>query len=142
MQEINNPDKTIVAKVDGEDREFKMYYGLLNELMTTVRDLSDISLFFVDPDVRNHALTAILSQRDPRGKKLNTVGPEDVQIEFEELEKILNWAAAHVTAFFIRNLVQLTKQMQAIPGIAPSTPQESGSQAELPLTPISSGSPS
>ena len=131
MPEINTPDKTISISINGEDREFKMYYGLLNELMTTVRDLNDISLFFVNQEIRNEALVAILSVRDKNGKKIETIDPEGIDVDFEDLEKLLVWATSHVTAFFIRNLVQLTQQIQKIPRApeeTPSTSTPTGSQ--------------
>lgn len=115
MPEVNTPDKTFTIKVDGADRTFTMYYGLLNELLTLVRDLNQVSAFFTEPEVRNASLTSLLSERDSKGKKIKEVGPEEVNVDFEDLENLLAWATAHVTAFFIRNLIKLTKNMQALP---------------------------
>lgn len=134
-EKVNSPDKLITISINGESKEFKMYYGLLNELVGHLNDLSKVGDIYTDTDTRNKVLVSILSPRDKNGKRIGSdVGPEDIDVEYEDIESLLSWAASHVTAFFIRNLVRLTDQIQAIPGATvpvenPSTYTSNGSES-------------
>ena len=61
----NTPDKILKFEANGEEREVKMTYGLLNELVSMVGDIEEIAKFYVDQNLRNQVLVAVLSQRSP-----------------------------------------------------------------------------
>lgn len=109
------PDKVITFTADGEEREVKMTYGLLNELVNLIKEIEEVSKFFVDEKIRNAVLAAVLAQRAPNGKVTSKVNVDDIELELEAIDEILAWASAHVTGFFIRSLTNLAKRVNALP---------------------------
>lgn len=109
------PDKILTFKVGETDREVKMTYGLLDELVNYVKDINEIATFFVDQETRNKVLVSILSDRTPTGKIITKANLEELDVDLEVIDEILAWAASHVTAFFIRSLSNLAKKVQQFP---------------------------
>ena len=109
------PNKTITVTLNGVEREVKMSYGLLNELISMVSDIEEIAKFYVDETLRNKALVAVLSERTPAGKITAAVQMDETDIDIEDIDKLLSWVAAHVTGFFIRSLTNLADKMKDFP---------------------------
>lgn len=128
------PDKTLTIKVNNTEREIKMTYGLLDEIVGQVKDIDQIGNFFIDQDTRNKVLTAVLSDRTASGKITNKINADDVEIELEDVDAVLAWAASHVTSFFIRSLTNLAARVKQFPmedqqALAPqSTESSTGSK--------------
>lgn len=121
MSKPNTPSKTITIKVDNNDRELFMSYGLLNELLRLIPDTNLIALVYTDPDIRNKIIEQVLADRSPTGK-ITTMRPFDMYIvEQEAVEEMLEWVVEHVTAFFIRVIAVLTKKVET-PSLTEQTP--------------------
>lgn len=129
----NTPPKTITVTANGAEREIKMTYGLLNELVSMVGDIEEIAKFYVDETLRNKALVSVLSERSNTGKITAKADMEEIDIEIEDIDQLLSWVAAHVTGFFIRSLTNLADKMKDFPTehltlqALESTPQSPGS---------------
>lgn len=113
--EATTPDKILTIEVNGAKRDIKMTYGLLNELLRAVPNIDNVASVFADPEARTTVLKAVLAERSSTGRVTTEVDPEDVNIEIETVDDILSWAAAHVTSFFMRSLINLTKQVNRLP---------------------------
>lgn len=105
------PSKTLTVKVDGNEREILMSYGLQDQLLRLIRDTNEIGNIYADPDVRNAIIEQILAERSPSGKIINKRTFDDYILEVEDAETILAWAVDHITAFFIRVIGVLDKKM-------------------------------
>jgi hypothetical protein len=95
---------TFAVKVNGEDREIFMSFGLLNELTTVVGDPGAIASITLNPEMRNKVLESALAKRKPSGKIEEPVDMDDLDISIDEAEKLLDWVSGHVMSFFVRSL--------------------------------------
>ena len=115
-------EETITIEMfDGTEKEFFMSYGLLSELTKLTPNLDVTSELYSDPELRGKFLSAIVSERTRTGKVLNKIDVLDFEAHNDELERLLAWGQANVTAFFIRNLQRFAEQMQALNPESPST---------------------
>lgn len=117
-EEVNKvAEPTITLKIGGEDQEFLMSWGLLDELTQMVKDLDQLGEFFSNPEMRTKVLSAVLSLRTKTGKitERRDVLDVDLDDQLEAIDEILSWAAAHVTGFFIRSLSKLSERVERIP---------------------------
>ena len=126
----------IIVKVNGEDREIFMSFGLLNELTKIVEDPARVTAISVDNDLRDMVLKSLLATRKVSGKVENPCDLDDTEISVEDVERLLAWGAEHTLGFFLRSLqkvMELTKknekEMTALASFA------SGSQGSTSETP-------
>lgn len=96
--------ETFTLKVNGEDREVFMSFGLLNELTTIVGDPGAIASLTLNPEMRNKVLAAALAKRKKSGKVEETIDIDDVDITITDMENVLDWVSGHVMSFFVRSL--------------------------------------
>ena len=96
--------ETFQVKVNGEDREIFMSFGLLNELTTIVGDPGAVAAITMNPEMRNKVLASALAKRKPSGKIEEKVDIDDVEITIKDVESLLDWVAGHVMSFFVRSL--------------------------------------
>ena len=105
----------IIVKVDEEDREIFMSFGLLNELTKIIKDPTRVSSVAVDFELREEVLTSLLAVRKKSGKISEKVNLDDADISVEDVERLIEWSSEHVLSFFVRSLkkvVGLTKKHQ------------------------------
>lgn len=92
---------TFEIKVDGEDREVKMTYGLLDRLCRIVGDIDNAVQLTIVPGLREEALRELLAKRDARGKAVEVLEPNEVQASRKDLLALAAWARGHVLDFFV-----------------------------------------
>lgn len=95
---------TLEVKLDGEDREIFMSFGLLNELSTLVDSPEQVAIIPLNPTLRSQVLGALFAKRKKSGKIEQAVDIEDLDISIAHAEAAMAWAMEHLTAFFIRAL--------------------------------------
>lgn len=93
--------ETFEIEVDGEQREVKMTYGLLDRLCRIVGDIDNAVQMTVLPGLREAALRAMLAKRDARGKVVEEVDPVEVEASRRDLLALAAWARGHVLDFFV-----------------------------------------
>lgn len=107
-----NLEATCDLQVNGEAREIFMSYGLINELSRIVQDPARIPAIYVDPDVRDAVLLAILAERNEAGKVLNKAKDiYDFAVSLKDIDKMLGWAMTHLTDFFVQGVLQSRAQL-------------------------------
>lgn len=118
----------IEVKVNGENRDIKMTFGMLNTLCQIVGDVDNIASLHVDAYVRSKILTELLSDRDSRGKVRATADLESTDVSMDDVEALLTWAGDHVLDFFLKAL-ERTKALQDkhLPRIKALMPSQPGS---------------
>jgi hypothetical protein len=96
-----NPD-IMTIKVDGQDRDFIMSFGLVEELANHVgNNIELMSVVLVDHDMRRLYLSSLLAERSETGKRLKDVDIYDVRIETSDVLLLLEWATLRVTDFLL-----------------------------------------
>lgn len=95
---------TIEVSIDGESREIKMSFGLLNELSRKIGDLDAIPMLAIDPDLRESVLISLLSKRDKKGKITEEFSFFEAGLTVEDVSNLIDWAGGHVADFFLTSL--------------------------------------
>lgn len=104
---------SIDLQVDGESREIKMSYGLLDELARVIGDVDSIGGFSLVPEMREAVLNAVLAKRDHKGKIVSPVNFFEIDLDTETANAILDWVAGHVLDFFLKRLTTAKTQVEA-----------------------------
>lgn len=93
----------LTIKINDEERELFMSFGLLNELTKIVVDPSRVGAVNLDPELRESFLTALFAKRKKSGKVEEDIDYDDIDISVEDVESALSWAQEHVLSFFVRS---------------------------------------
>jgi hypothetical protein len=111
MTEKTN-DKLSITQ-DGNERELFMSYGLLNALSLLVGSPEVVPAMSLDDGLRAEILAAVLAERKVTGKVLKPVEDiDDIDISIDDIERILDWAGAHLMGFFMRRLAKSAKHVE------------------------------
>ena len=97
------------VRVNGEDREIKMSYGLMDTLARIIQGPERIGAVHVDHDVRKAVLEAVLAKRKPSGKVEEEIDYDDLDIDLEDIEGLLDWVGQSVMGFFVRSLQRVMR---------------------------------
>jgi hypothetical protein len=113
----------IKVKVDGNDQEVFMSFGLLSELAGVVGSPENITALSVIQGMREEVIRLALSDRKKRGQIVEDKPAPELSIE--DGEKLLAFISEHVMGFFVRTLQATTeivkKNQQALESLASSS---------------------
>jgi hypothetical protein len=101
-------DKLTVT-IDGQEHELFMSYGLLDRLTKIIGGSLDITTASLEPNTRNETLIACLTKKGRAGV-LDKVDIDNLDIDPEDVVRIVNWATEHVIGFFLK-ATERTKEM-------------------------------
>ena len=120
----------IEVKINGETRDIKMTFGMLNNLCQIVGEVDNVPALHVDAYTRGRVMVELLSERDSRGKIRSEAELDSTDISIEDAEALLNWAGDHVLDFFLKAL-ERTKAMQDkhMPRVKALMPSPAGSDS-------------
>lgn len=103
----------ITVEVNGEPKEVKMSFGLLNELSQKLGDIDAIPEMAVNPELREALVLACVVDRDPRGKFKD---PEATLYQYDmsmdDTLKLLDWVGEHVADFFLKSMGSAKKMIE------------------------------
>lgn len=99
----------ITVKIDDQDREIFMSFGLLNDLATLTGDPARVAAIPLIADLRMSVLNTVLAPRRKNGKKEAEIDVTELDISIEDAERLLTWASEHVMSFFVRALQKVEK---------------------------------
>lgn len=109
------PASSLYIKVDGQDREIFMSFGLLNQLTHIIGDMQNVGFVHVVPEVRAQVLNELLAERTKGGKVTKIVPHDEAEVSLEDVQKLLDFAVEHMLDFTLRateNLVALQKKQE------------------------------
>lgn len=105
------PEPKLTIKYAGVEHELIMSYGLLNRVLAVVSSQAAVEAIAFSQEMRNGTLFELLFLR-PNGrgviKNLKPEDLDDIDIELEEVQKMIGWVTDHVTDFFIGVAEQTT----------------------------------
>lgn len=93
------------------EREIKMSFGLLNNLCRKVGDIEAASIIALDTNLRDAVLIELLSTRDAKGKIIEPIDLDTLDVEPDAIIDLIDWAGSHVLDFFLKGL-ERTKKLQ------------------------------
>lgn len=96
-------NRTLTVEVNGKSRDLFMSFGLLNELATMFGDVDRLTELPTNHELRTEMLKAVLAERTKSGKVTVAADLDDIDIDPQDIPKILAWAADWVVDFFIRS---------------------------------------
>lgn len=95
---------SIVVKINGEDREILMTYGLLNACSRLVTNPDQIAQIAVDPDLRDSVLKVLLAKRNLAGKVEHEFNIDEMDLTVDTVLELTEWASNHLLDFFLKAL--------------------------------------
>jgi hypothetical protein len=107
MSENNSIPRKFTVVVDEKPVEILMSYGVLNQLMgnftTSNPDepVTPVEVAMLDSNVRAKVLAIVFSRHGEYGLA-DGFNPMNNDIEPDELQKLFEWVAMHVSDFFLR----------------------------------------
>lgn len=128
-------------RIDLGAKEIKMSYGLEMDLRRMLPNAeSALRLVMSDPVTQDYLVRRCLT---PVSKVITSpedlVQSVDVELTSDDVERLLMWVTEHVLYFFVKRAQSIgqigARYQQILPGIAPSTPSENGSETSPSMTP-------
>ena len=84
--------------------EVTMTFGLLNELARITGDINRIGIIDIDPDLAESVLSAVLVDRDPRGKPKEAKDWQHPDLPPDQASAVFDWVKEHLFDFFLQRL--------------------------------------
>ena len=114
--------------IGGEDKTIKMTFGLLNAVCRTVGDIDGAAQISMDPYLRDMVLVELLSPRDATGKITEPVDIFNLDIEPDDVVKLLDWASTQALDFLLKGLERAKAlQERNMPRVKALMPTSTGS---------------
>lgn len=132
----NKTPNTLNITADDEEQQLFMSYGLLTRLTRVMSNADEAINGTLSADMRDQLIKECLIEKGKSGIDGFTSESdlEDLDMSLEDFEKIMDWAVAHVLAFFMRRMESAGEMMENLaPQVAAdqpdaSEPSESGSK--------------
>lgn len=102
---------TFSLEINGDTREIKMSFGLLNNLCRLVGDIDNAAMMTIDPVMRESILVELLSHRDAKGKVKEKIDLDSLDAAAGDIVDLIDWAGEHVFDFFLKGL-ERTRALQ------------------------------
>lgn len=116
--------------IGGEDKTIKMSFGLLNAVCRTVGDIDGAAQMMMDNYLRDAVLVELLSPRDAAGKITTPVDIDSLDVDPDDVVKLLDWASAQALDFLLKGLERAKAlQEKNMPRVKALMPTSSGSEA-------------
>jgi hypothetical protein len=97
--------------LNGEEKDIKMSFALLNILCRSVGDIDGALLLDIDQELREAVLIELLSPRDDKGRISEPLDLMVADVTPDAVAEILSWAGDHLMDFFLAAL-ESTKAKQ------------------------------
>lgn len=101
---MNQPSATIDLTQDGQSREIKMSFGMLNHLARLVGVVDNVPAIATDPDLQSAIMQVVLAKRSEKGKILEPIDLDEVDMSIDDVRAILDWVSEHLFDFFLKGL--------------------------------------
>jgi len=129
---MERPALVFDIKVNGENQEVKMTYGVFNEILQIIPDPSQIGdLFITDAALRDYVARRMLSGNKRIKNEEDLVDPFDLDIDMDEVNNLILWVGDHVLYFFMNSAEKtaaLMKRYEPAMAEIQSSQSKSGSE--------------
>ena len=131
--DLPKPNRSYDLTVNGERQTVVMSYGLFHEISKVVPSPEQITdLLISDPYLRDYVVRRLLTGNKKVEKDEDLVDLFDMDVDLDEIEGLVSWAAEHILHFFMKSaakmattgekyqatIKELTLLSQSLPGSA------------------------
>jgi hypothetical protein len=110
LADLPKPPRTFDITVNGEKQTIVMSYGLFHEVAKVVPSPEQITdLLLTDPYLRDYVIRRLLTGNKKVEKDEDLVDLFDLDVDLDEVEGLVSWAAEHVLHFFMRSAGKMAK---------------------------------
>ena len=102
-------DDHFTLKVDGEDHEVFMSFGLLRDLSRYVNAPELIISVLADTAMLEDVLEILLAERSKTGTVITPFKIEDHELEEDGAMDLASWAMDHLISFFLKRFEKMAK---------------------------------
>jgi len=106
------PQHTFTITVDGQPKDIKMTFGLLNQLVRTIGDIESVADISFDIELREALLQECLAPRDENGRIEKEVNLFLIDVNPDDVIDLLDWVGAHVTDFLLAQMTRAKEMME------------------------------
>lgn len=100
--EVKKPSRKFTIKVNGEDQDIVMSYGLFNEISKVIPSPEQVpQLLVTDAMLRDYVVRRVLTGNKHVKSDEDLIDPFTLDIDPDDLEDLVAWVADHVMSFFI-----------------------------------------
>ncbi len=99
----NSLNRTLTLEINGKSRDLFMSFGLLNELASLLGDVDRLTELPINHELRTVILKAVLSERTKAGKIVTEADLSEIDMDPQDVPKILAWVGEWVVDFFIQS---------------------------------------
>jgi hypothetical protein len=99
-------------RLDIPGRSLFMSFGLLNEVLGVIRDITHVQIVGIDPELRNGVLRACLARRDANGRIEGDPDEEVARLSPADALQVLAWASGHALDFFLSAVEAAVKTLE------------------------------
>jgi hypothetical protein len=110
---MERPALIFDMKVNGENQEIKLTYGVFTEILQIIPDPQNIGdLFITDAALRDYVTRRMLSGSKRIKDEKDLVDPFELDIDMEEVNDLIMWVGDHVMYFFMNTAAKTAKLMK------------------------------
>ena len=107
--DLKRPEPRLKITFKGEPRVLFMSYLRQNSCLRVLGEPENLQAVLVDPNISEMVLQVMLAEKAGAGKMFETALNED-DLEYEDVDRILEWVMEHLTYFFMRRFQMLGEQ--------------------------------
>lgn len=132
MADLPKPSRTFDLTVNGEKQTIVMSYGLFHEVSKVVPSPEQITdLLISDPYLRDYVVRRLLTGNKKIENDEDLVDLFDLDVDLDEVEAMVSWAAEHVLHFFMKSAAKMAKTgekyLETIRELTQSSQSQTGS---------------
>lgn len=145
-QSPTTPERRITVKNGDTEQVLFMSYGLLSRLTGLIGGADQLPSLGSDTALQEQVILEAFTTRD---KKTITFKPEsldEIEVDLDDINKVLDWVGAHVTDFFTKRVLKTSEQAvqmneQMVKAVSKFPPIKIGSSDSTSSTAAASHSP-
>ena len=111
-----SPVETLSDVLHVGSMKIKMSYGLMMDLQRVIPDAENaVTYVMTDSFVRDYIMRRVLTDTKATiASEADLIKPEDIDLDMEDVTKVLDWAVAHLLGFFTRSVLGMRRQASAL----------------------------
>lgn len=108
--DLPKPDRSFDITVNGTTQTVVMSYGLFHEISKVVPSPEQITdLLITDPYLRDYVIRRLLTGNKKVTQDEDLVDLFDLDVDLDEVEALVSWAAEHILHFFMKSAAKMAK---------------------------------
>lgn len=103
MSDSTAPSSKFRMKVNGEQQDIKMSYGLFQELLKIIPSVENLDNLMVnDPYLRDYVIRRVLTGNKHVSEDSDLVDPFELDVDLADIDDLAAWVMEHILHFFLK----------------------------------------